>query len=154
MGIVVWVGLDSVRVRKGMAWKMKCLKQHRDFVEFMEGWESFAFGMVLRVGLRLDLITTGWWCERVYYYSLKCTHVSMWHPLKLRIWWRTKHLFARVYVCILLIHQSPVFQMAILERGFGENGFSCQPDARIVLDDSNRHFHYLWLRLHRRLWVR
>ena len=42
-----------------MAWKMKCLKQHRDFVEFMEGWESFAFGMVLRVDLRLDLITTG-----------------------------------------------------------------------------------------------
>ena len=30
-----------------------------EFVEFMGGGESFAFGMVLRVDLRLDLITTG-----------------------------------------------------------------------------------------------
>ena len=54
-----------VRVREGMAWKIKCLKQYSDFVEFCGGG-SFAFRLVLRVGLRLDLITTGSRCERVY----------------------------------------------------------------------------------------
>ena len=43
-----------------MAWKMKCLEQHKDFVEFYgRAGGGICFEKVLRVGLRLDLITTG-----------------------------------------------------------------------------------------------